>query len=732
MGFDSSALQFYSFAIAALAYLSLLIKLVLQKGQLNAFYMYLAISFSVFWCIIEALSSLEGNIALYFKSISEILRGVFWVFFLLSMLGNLWHQEQHLRENRKIYYFLIALLTIIFLIEILEIFSNFSVFDLPFLGIYTFYDKLIIDVIILLLIENLYRNTIKEQQWGIKYFCIGLSGLFIYDFLLYADLILFKTQALAPSLHEIRGIFNILIIPFFVISASHNSVWNLKVQLSRKVVFHSFSLVGMGAYLIGMSSAGYFLQDYGGEWGNVLQGTFILIALMLLLFLLSSGMGKTTLKIFITKHFFKYRYDYRKEWLKLIDSISNVKYYSNLQVRSIQSVADIIDCPSGALWFLEQPDLYSNNAVWNMKMRGDFTILKSDILMKHLEKENFIIDLTKVENDCIPNTQIKIPQWLLDLEGLWLLIPLIHHDRMIGFMLITKPRVKFEVEWETIDILKTAARQISSYLAEEALQKELSIAKEFEAFNKQFAFVVHDIKNLTSQLSMLSKNALKYGDKPDFQKDMLLTVSNSVQKMESLLARISVVQEPAKPNFQKREVIELVSFLQNISEKYRKDYKGMAFLCREKKLYVEAVADELDIILMHIIQNSVESCKSKIEKMLKDPTKLVENNLQDKFEKNTNIDFILTKEDNYAIIKIKDDGEGMDKKFIHNELFRPFRSTKEKGYGIGAYEAREMLRKLGGRLEVKSKVGEGSVMTIYLKTVQKQVLDNQISLLEDK
>jgi putative PEP-CTERM system histidine kinase len=624
-----------------------------------------------------------------------------------------------LKEGKKNFFILYIVLGGIIILEMVGVLSYFDILDLYGIGIYEFYDKLIIDVIILLFIENIYRNTLKEQQWGIKYFCIALGILYTYDFLLYADVILFKTQALAPTLYEMRGIINILVLPLFAISISRNPIWRLKLQISQKAVFHSFSLVGMGAYLIGMSAAGYFLKDYGGEWGGVLQGTFILAALIVLIFFISSGFGQGTLKVLLKKHIFKYRYDYREEWLRLIATISNIQHYSDLQVRSIQSVADIIDCPSGALWLLDQPDTYSPIATWNMKIGDGNNFLKSDALMQYLEKENYIIDLTELTEEKLPNSDIIIPEWILNHKELWLIIPLIHHDKMIGFMMITKARARFKLEWETRDILKTAARQVASYLAEQSSQKELSVAKEFEAFNRQFAFVVHDIKNLTSQLSMLSKNAKKHADNPEFQKDMLLTVRNSVDKMESLLTRISVVQEPAKPNLQKREVIEFVSFLQDIAEKYRRTYNGVAFLCRERKLYVEAVADELDTILMHIIQNAIESCETKGQKSLKDDID------EKKIKTFVNIDLILSKEDEYAIIKIKDAGEGMTQEFIRSELFRPFRSTKEKGYGIGAYEAREMLRKLGGRLEVISKPDEGTVMTIYLKIAADQVREGR-------
>ena len=195
---------------------------------------------------------------------------------------------------------------------------------------------------------------------------------------------------------------------------------------------------------------------------------------------------------------------------------------------------------------------------------------------------------------------------------------------------------------------------------------------------------------MASQLSLLQRNADKHGDNPDFQKDMKLTVKNTVEKMNDLLSRINIVNEPSKTR--EFAVIDVKPVVMASVETFKTAGHNVAFKGQEDIYCALSNHDDLETVLMHIIQNALDASEDQ---------KLVEISLaQDK---------------NYVMIKVADSGTGMDKDFIRNELFRPFRSLKEGGYGIGAYESRQLIQNMSGRMEVKSKPGAGTLVTIYLK-----------------
>ena len=134
---------------------------------------------------------------------------------------------------------------------------------------------------------------------------------------------------------------------------------------------------------------------------------------------------------------------------------------------------------------------------------------------------------------------LPVLEWMLDDRALWAGIPLIHHDRLVGIVLLAAPDYRRPLDWEDFDLLRAAGRQAASSLAEAHGQEALSNAQRFEEFNRRFAFILHDIKNLVSQLSLLSRNAERHADNPEFRADMIATLKASVGKMNDLLARLS-------------------------------------------------------------------------------------------------------------------------------------------------------------------------------------------------
>ena len=145
--------------------------------------------------------------------------------------------------------------------------------------------------------------------------------------------------------------------------------------------------------------------------------------------------------------------------------------------------------------------------------------------------------------------ELDIPAPLLGEEQAWTGVPLIHDDRLVGLVLLAAPDYRRPLDWEDFDLLRTAGRQAASSLAEAHGQQALMNAQRFEDFNRRFAFILHDVKNLVSQLSLLSRNAERHADNAEFRADMVATLKGSVGKMNELLARLapSPDQRPARP-----------------------------------------------------------------------------------------------------------------------------------------------------------------------------------------
>jgi len=285
---------------------------------------------------------------------------------------------------------------------------------------------------------------------------------------------------------------------------------------------------------------------------------------------------------------------------------------------------------------------------------------------------------------------LPAPEWMLDDSSIWAGIPLIHHDRLVGIVLLAAPEYRRPLDWEDFDLLRTAGRQAASSLAEAHGQEALSNAQRFEEFNRRFAFILHDVKNLVSQLSLVARNAERHADNAEFRADMVATLKSSVGKMNELLARLS---PRSSARVQRLEPQPLRPVLTAAIAAKRGDHDVK--LIGDASLWAEFDGPALEQGVGHLIQNAVEACSPAL------PVKVR-----------------VSSHDGSVTIAITDKGVGMDSDFLRNRLFQPFSSSKPDGFGIGAFEARSLIAAMGGQLGVDSSPGKGTTFTILLPAAE--------------
>ena len=358
-------------------------------------------------------------------------------------------------------------------------------------------------------------------------------------------------------------------------------------------------------------------------------------------------------------------------------------------------MADIVDSPEGGLWACHEPGILSLVASWNFHKSSGAEPIDGE-LARFLDTSQMVVNLDQFATDPDTYAGLAMPEWVARVERAWLIVPLIHNERLTGFLVLGQPRAPRALNWEDYDLLKTAGRQVASYLAENQATRALAEARQFEAFNRRFAFVMHDIKNLVSQLSLVVKNASKHRGNPAFQEDMIRTVEDSVDKMNRLLVKLYSDRSRKAP----QPVVDLVPLLNKLMAKKSATSPELNFESQVDSISVAVDEDRLAAVIGHLIQNAIEAVGDK---------DCVEVRLKRHLDK--------------AIVEVEDHGPGMEPDFIRDELFRPFRSTKKSGYGIGAFECREFAREHGGFLDVSSLPGRGTTMRITLPTVGPAALD---------
>jgi putative PEP-CTERM system histidine kinase len=565
--------------------------------------------------------------------------------------------------------------------------------------------KIIAAVLGLWCIEQLYRNTPQSLRWAIKFLCIALAALFGYDMVMYTEALLFERINYAWM--SARGIANAVLVPLLAISAVRNRGWKVDIMVSRSMVLHSTTLLAAGVFLISMSTVGYYVRYFGGQWGEVGQALVLFIGFIALIVLLLSGQVRARLRVFVAKNFFSYRYDYREEWLALTrafaehnvtQSIGKKEENLPLPSKAILALGRFVESHEGSIWLATKDSTFRLSHTVPLPLDSNSTIVTqaviaaSDPFLEFMRIKQWVVVLPEMQSRNDLYGGIKAPLAITSDPVGWLVIPLLRGEEMIGFVTLRKPTAPMEINWEVRDILKTAARQTASYLAVESAVEELVVARQFDSFNRMSAFVVHDLKNLVAQLRLLLTNAARHKNNPEFQEDMLLTVENVMERMQGLLLQLRAGTAP----IEQAQIVEIGLIIKDAldSKKALAVVPDVVYLNDTNRAQVKAHPDRLARVVGHLVQNASEACGTDGKILLE--VDVVSNNV---------------------VLKVSDNGKGMSESFLSTQLFKPFETTKAHGMGIGTFESKEYINQLGGHLEVHSVETRGTTFTIRLPSI---------------
>jgi putative PEP-CTERM system histidine kinase len=670
-------LSWISYGLGALAYASLALQLGFRGSRSTAGKFLLAA------CVASAAWEIAGFVQVYAASdlswtlyqLADIFRWALWMAFLAFLVrGRRQDSRPASARTRLLASAIIAASLIILLMSLRSPAGTVHAFGL----------WVIASIAGLVLCEHIFRSTPPEGRWAMKPLCIAVAALFGFDLFFFSDAAMMR--GIDADFWSARGIAHALPIPLLLVASARNRAWSIDVAVSRAIVFRSTALLISGIYLLAVAATGYYVRLFGGNWGKAIQTVFLAAALIVLVVLFSSGTFRSRLKVYISKNFFSYRYDYREEWLRFTSRLSESGTLSSVYERAIGALADLVESPGGTIWLRHEDGAFRPGGSWNMASpKGEEG--RDSAFVSFLARTGWVIDLQRSSVQADNETLPPVPAWLRSVPDAWLVIPMSTEDGLLGFTLLLEPRTTIEVNWEVLDLLKTAAKQAASYLGHVRAIEALLEARQFDAFNKMSAFVVHDLKNLIAQLSLLLRNAERHAANPEFQSDMLETVRHVVERMSRLLLQLRSGEAPV-------ELARPVE-LSPIIERVRSSHGGRGCtLDIEVQRGLRALGHEerLERVIGHLVQNAIDA--SEVGAAVRISAHL--------------------REDGCAAIEVADRGKGMSAEFVRDVLFKPFRTTKSTGMGIGAFESQQYVSEIGGHITVHSAPGEGSRFVILL------------------
>lgn len=541
----------------------------------------------------------------------------------------------------------------------------------------------------LMLLEQLYRNSNTSGRWVLRYLFLGVGGLFVYNLFVYSQGLLLG--GISPDAWQARGFVMALTVPFLAVAARRNPDWSLRLFVSRDAVFYATSLFAVGVYLLLMAAGGYLVRLFGGSWGTVGQIVFFAAALGLLGVLVGSTTLRRRLRVFLVKHFYRNKYDYREEWLRFIATLSGGAPGEPPPVTAVRAVAQIIGSPRAALLLCdEHPGHWRLAASWpggELLADASGPLGAEPALGEFLERRQWVIDLPEWREDDGPYDGLTLPDWIAGRERWRLAVPVMLGERLSGLLLLADPPGGFHMTFEDRDLLKTTARHVATHLAQHESEERMAEDRQFAAFSKLASFMMHDLKNATAQLELVVANAARHRNNPEFIDDAIATVAGAVQRINQLIGQLQQ-GGPAGADV----LLDLGDVAAEAARRAAVREPRPVVTAATAMLPVVADRERLVSVLEHLIRNAQEAVAA-----------------------GGRVELAVLARDGEAVIEVRDNGPGMTAEFVRERLFRPFDSTKgSKGMGIGAFQAREYIRSLQGWVEVDTAPGQGTSVRVIV------------------
>jgi len=547
---------------------------------------------------------------------------------------------------------------------------------------YLFLLFVLLNLTSLILLEQLYRGANIEARKSITPLVIALGSVAVFDFVLYAQATM--VGGIEFDFWYARGFLSAIAVPLLLISIRRFKEGTVRIFVSRNVVFYSSMLMIAGLYLLLMAVAGYLINYFGGEWGQLVSFGFFILGSIVLAVLLITETFRRQVKVFISKHFFANKYEYREEWLELIGKIE-IASAENYYQMSLEIMMDKVEATGGVI-LKSSGKRFS--AKYHVGIELDESFNKDLILLEHFTKnQGWIIDINEYNEDPLsyPGLFIHPKNW--HSVGVNILVPIFIGKAFYGFFVLSKAEEENKLNWEDRDLLFAIAKQLGNFISLNEANDKLAESKQFDAFNRMSAFLVHDLKNIQAQLSLITSNAIQHRDNPEFVDDVFETVESATERLAKVLAQL-----------RNKQVAQSTSKRVDLGD------------------IIERVIAQRNVMQPQVVTNNKEECLATIDD---ERFFSVMNHLIPNAQEATNDDgwvkVTLTREQESIKIIVSDNGCGMSQSFIKTRLFKPFDTTKgNAGMGIGVFEARQFFESVAGNLTVESIEGQGTEMIICL------------------
>ena len=558
--------------------------------------------------------------------------------------------------------------------------ENSTVFSLGPAGKYLYIFLTIGMVINLVQLENTLRSSTGTKRWSIKYLVFGVGSILAFFIYMSTQTLLFS--ALDARVLPIKSAVVIIAVSMMALFIVKHRLLDVDIFVSRYFIYNSITMLAVGLYLLAVGLVTYGIRYFELPYGSFFSTVFVFISILTLVVLLSAAALRRKAQLFINRHFYKHKYEFRDKWMETVERITPLRSASEVSNTFIDLITETMFPSIMHLWVFDPASKTFAHTRGSGAPAGLEKIPLNDPFAAIVEETLSPFSASELKDGPARSVFTK--------TGTVLCSPLVAGKEVIGFALLGPDRAGAKYIQDDNELLKAISTQAAVQIREIRLLEELTATKEIEAFSKMSSFIMHDLKNLTNTLSLISQNAQDNMDNPEFQRDTIRTIDGTVSRMKKVIARLSNMPRGLDLRKQIMDVDELVEkSLMKLTLPAEKElsFKKSIEACPPVLVDPEA----FEMVILNLILNAYEALNASGE-----------------------ISLSAFPDGEFVNFTISDNGRGMTEEYQRTSLFRPFKSTKSNGLGIGLYQCKSIIEAHGGFIEVKSSPGVGTSFSIKL------------------
>ena len=531
-------------------------------------------------------------------------------------------------------------------------------------------------ILSLINLEATFVSTRGSERWRLKYIFMGLLCIVAMEIFYTSQALLYRTLNLnLLTARSVVFIMGALLIGYSKLYRGNN----VAIAVSRFVLYRSIGLLSVGLYLLVLGIAGEGLKYTGINYSETLLLIFGFLFGIALFAVLFSEQVRRRIKVFINKHFYTHKHDYRTQWLGFTERLSHCRDTSEIEEAITETFKETFGLKGAMLFTIDR-----GSGLYRSRNPSVPALPEDTGLIRYFKerKRVFNADTDEYQPD-------EAEREFIDKTGAFLIIPLQKNGDVVGFVLCGEQLIREELTFEDYDLMKTLAKQATLAVLNQHLSEEVAETRQLAAVAKVSSFVIHDLKNMASTLSLMLDNAAEFIDDPEFQQDMLDTLKSTVEKMRSLMNRLKDFPEKQRLSTQQADLAllteEALRGIKNING-------GVKIIKTLNTAPATVDPEEFKKVVLNLVLNAFEATEGSGGEI--------------RIETGTG--------DGAAFLKVSDTGKGMSEEFLKGHLFKPFSTTKKKGLGIGLYQCKQIIEAHRGTIKVKSALNRGTEFIVSL------------------